>query len=91
LPTHLRLGLPSDLFPSGFPTNILYAFFVSSPPFCPENGSEIETVPNASEFHDSTLDIRDNDIALGFCFWRTYILKRDWRLTYESLVAKNPG
>jgi hypothetical protein len=24
--THLRLGLPSDLFPSGFPTNILYAF-----------------------------------------------------------------
>jgi hypothetical protein len=24
--THLRLGLPNDLFPSGFPTNILYAF-----------------------------------------------------------------
>jgi hypothetical protein len=24
--THLRLGLPSDLLPSGFPTNILYAF-----------------------------------------------------------------
>jgi hypothetical protein len=23
LSTHLRLGLPSDLFPSGFPTNIL--------------------------------------------------------------------
>jgi hypothetical protein len=23
--THLRLGLPSGLFPSGFPTNILYA------------------------------------------------------------------
>jgi hypothetical protein len=27
--TDLRLGLPSGLFPSGFPTNILYAFFVS--------------------------------------------------------------
>jgi len=27
---HLRLGLPNDLFPSGFPTTILYAFFVSS-------------------------------------------------------------
>jgi hypothetical protein len=27
--THLRLGLPSGLFPSGFPTNILYAFLVS--------------------------------------------------------------
>jgi hypothetical protein len=27
LTTHLRLGLPSGLFPSGFPTNILYAFF----------------------------------------------------------------
>jgi hypothetical protein len=26
LSTHLRLGLPSDLFPSSFPTNILYAF-----------------------------------------------------------------
>jgi hypothetical protein len=25
--THLRLGLPSGLFPSDFPTNILYAFF----------------------------------------------------------------
>jgi hypothetical protein len=26
LSTHLQLGLPGDLFPSGFPTNILYAF-----------------------------------------------------------------
>jgi hypothetical protein len=29
LSTHLRLGLPNVLFPSGFPTNILYAFLVS--------------------------------------------------------------
>jgi hypothetical protein len=29
LSTHLRVGLPSGLFPSGFPTNILYAFLVS--------------------------------------------------------------
>jgi hypothetical protein len=28
LPTHLRLGLPSALFPSGFSTKILYAFVV---------------------------------------------------------------
>jgi hypothetical protein len=27
--THLRLGLHSGLFPSGFPTNILYAFLFS--------------------------------------------------------------
>jgi hypothetical protein len=27
--THLRLGLPSGLFPSGFHTNILYAFLLS--------------------------------------------------------------
>jgi hypothetical protein len=27
--THLRLGLPSGFFPSGFPTNILYAFLFS--------------------------------------------------------------
>jgi hypothetical protein len=25
--THLRLGLYSGLFPSGFPTNLLYVFF----------------------------------------------------------------
>jgi hypothetical protein len=30
--THLCLGLPSGLFPSGFPTNILYAFIFS--PIC---------------------------------------------------------
>jgi hypothetical protein len=29
LSTHPRLGLPSGLFPSGFPTNILYAFLLS--------------------------------------------------------------
>jgi hypothetical protein len=29
LSTHLRLGLPSGLFPSGFHTNILYAFLFS--------------------------------------------------------------
>jgi hypothetical protein len=29
LSTHLRLGLPSGLSPSGFPTNILYAFVFS--------------------------------------------------------------
>jgi hypothetical protein len=29
LSTHLRLGLPSGLFPSCFPTNILYAFLFS--------------------------------------------------------------
>jgi hypothetical protein len=27
LPTHLRHDLPNGLFPSGFPTNILYAIF----------------------------------------------------------------
>jgi hypothetical protein len=30
LSTHLRLGLHSGLFPSGFPTNILYAFLPHS-------------------------------------------------------------
>jgi hypothetical protein len=30
LSTHLHLGLPSGLFPSGFPTNILHKFFFSA-------------------------------------------------------------
>jgi hypothetical protein len=34
--------------------------------FSLENDSEIETVPDSSEF--LTLDIRDNDSALVFCF-----------------------
>jgi hypothetical protein len=29
LSSHLRLGLPSDIFPFGFPTKILYAIFFS--------------------------------------------------------------
>jgi hypothetical protein len=28
LSSHLSLGLPSGLFPSGFPTKILYAFLM---------------------------------------------------------------
>jgi hypothetical protein len=30
LSSHLRVGLPSDIIPSGFPTKILHAFFFSS-------------------------------------------------------------
>jgi hypothetical protein len=29
LSTHIRLGLPTGLFPSGFPTNDLYTFLFS--------------------------------------------------------------
>jgi hypothetical protein len=29
IPTHLCLGLPNGLFPSGFPRNILYAFLLA--------------------------------------------------------------
>jgi hypothetical protein len=29
LSSHVRLGIPSGLFPSGFPTKILYAFLIS--------------------------------------------------------------
>jgi hypothetical protein len=32
LSTHIRLGLPSGLFPSGFPTNIIYSVYVIFPP-----------------------------------------------------------
>jgi hypothetical protein len=35
LPTHLRLGLPSGLFPFGFHTSILCAFLFSSNRTCP--------------------------------------------------------
>jgi hypothetical protein len=38
LSTHLHLGLPSGLFPHGFPTNILYAFLCSpSLAICPDH------------------------------------------------------
>jgi hypothetical protein len=38
LSTHLRLGLPSGLFPPGFPTKILYAlFFVLMRVACPSH------------------------------------------------------
>jgi hypothetical protein len=37
LSTHLRLGISNGLFPSGFPTNILYAFLFS--PFVLHNPS----------------------------------------------------
>jgi hypothetical protein len=36
LPTHLRLGLPSGLFPSGFPTNTLYSI-----PFSPIHAKDL--------------------------------------------------
>jgi hypothetical protein len=35
LSTHLRFGHPSSLFPSGFPTNILYAFLFPIRATCP--------------------------------------------------------
>jgi hypothetical protein len=41
LSIHLRLGLPSGLFPSGFPTNNLYTFLLS--PHSCLTGYEIKT------------------------------------------------
>jgi hypothetical protein len=35
LSTHLRVGLPSGLFPYGFPINVLYAFLFSIRATCP--------------------------------------------------------
>jgi hypothetical protein len=35
LSTHLRLGLPSGLFPSGIPTNILFAVLFTIRATCP--------------------------------------------------------
>jgi hypothetical protein len=34
---HLRLGLPSDLFPSGFLAKILYPFFLPMRATCPSH------------------------------------------------------
>jgi hypothetical protein len=44
LSTHLLLGLPSGIFPSGFTTNILYAFlFVTIRVTCPAHHILLET------------------------------------------------
>jgi hypothetical protein len=47
LSTHVRLGLPSGLFPSGFPADILYTFLFSiraTCPPCPSHPLDLTTV-----------------------------------------------
>jgi hypothetical protein len=46
LSTHLCLGLPSNLFLSGFPTEILYAFLKKE--VCPKNLSKSATLCDIS-------------------------------------------
>jgi hypothetical protein len=41
--------------------------------FSSENGPDIETVHNASEFLGDTLNIRDDDSALVYCVFRRTI------------------
>jgi hypothetical protein len=65
LSTHLRLGLPSGIFPSGFPTNILYAFLVS--PFralFPAHDVYIsyEVIPENHDYMDVTYSTHGGDI-----------------------------
>jgi hypothetical protein len=71
LSIHLRLSLPSDLFPSGFPTNILYAFiFYPIRDTCPSDlildliiWNTQNYVPYISIFRD----VRDSTVNLRAC------------------------
>jgi hypothetical protein len=53
LSTHLRLGLPSGLFPSGFPTNILYAILVYNLPNLIYCGPGVDSASSRNEYQES--------------------------------------
>jgi hypothetical protein len=67
LPTHIRLGLPSGLFPSGFPTNILYKFLFS--PTCHTRPKIIHTTMEKRIYHSYVLNVvlKQPDILIYVC------------------------
>jgi hypothetical protein len=67
LSTHLRLGLPSGLLPSGFPTNNLYAFQFSPYSFFIPRPSHpaIQSIPNNHPTSSSPILILSTHLCLG--------------------------
>jgi hypothetical protein len=92
LPTHLRLGLPSGLFPSGFPTTILYAFLFS--PFVPRERDRIEYYSLRTSLIRFIFEKLSHLKHFEPCKTRTninvFIRARLWSLLWASLIIPRP-
>jgi hypothetical protein len=79
---HLRLGLPSGLFPPGFLTNNLYTFF--SPPFVPH------VLPKHLTPTLIYTELKVSSSSLVFCFV-DYLIMQSYNSTRCPMTSKRFG
>jgi hypothetical protein len=69
LSTHLRLHLPSGLFPSRFPTNILYAFLLALAPIRATCPAQPVAIPTKLSRYVQCLNRNGAKIIILFPWW----------------------